>query len=103
MFLIHFPAENSNWSLVLSISVRDCVQFPTQTLLSLSPVCCALKKLAVNLTADNPVGEVLPVNMYSTYKLGCIISVMSKSCPSDRQASVVGRLCRIFTCFFIIS
>lgn len=64
-------------------------------LFSFSSVCCVLKKLPVNLAPDNPAGEVLPANMYSKSKLGCIISVMFKSCPSNKQASGGGRLCRI--------
>lgn len=56
-----------------------CVQ--PRTLFSHSSVCCVLKKLPVNLAADNPTGEVLPVNMYSTSKPYCIISVMFKGCP----------------------
>lgn len=34
---------------------------------------CALKKLLVNLAADNPTGEVGLANMYTTSKPGCII------------------------------
>lgn len=67
--------------------IELCMQFPTQTLFSFSSVCCVLKKLPVNLAADNPTGEVLPANMYSTSKPGGIISVMFKSFPSNKQPS----------------
>ena len=66
--------------------------FPTQTLFSFSSVCCVLKELPVNLAADNPTGEVLPANMYSTSKPGCIISVMFKSCPLNKQPSGKGKI-----------
>lgn len=66
------------------------MQFPTQALLSFPPLCCVLKKLPVNLAVDNPIGEVLPANMYTTSRLGCVISVMFKGCPSSKQASGAG-------------
>lgn len=69
-------------------------------LFSFSSVCCVLKELPVNLAADNPTGEVRPVNMYSTSKPGCIISVMFKGCPSNKQASGGGRLRSIISVFF---
>lgn len=89
------PAENKQWSLVPSVSVRECMLdlaciFPHD--FSLSAVCCVLKKLPVNLAADNPIGEVLPANMYNTSKPGCIISAMFKGCPLNKQASGGGRL-----------
>ena len=96
--LIHFPADSKQWSLVPPISLRRCMlsracSFSTQTLFSFSSVCCALKKLPVNLAADNPTGEVLPANMYSTSQaMGRIISVMFKGCPFNRQASGGGEI-----------
>lgn len=62
-------------------------------LVSISSVCCVLKKLPVKLAAtDNPTEEVLPANMYPTSQLGCIISVMFKGYPPNKHDSGGKRL-----------
>lgn len=83
--------------LLTVVHVEFCMQFPHKD--SFLSVQCVQKKLPVNLAVHNPTGEVLPTNMYSTSNPGCLISVMFKSCPSNKQASGRGRLGGIITFF----